>query len=70
MRQASPFGAKSEDYGLRAVLPDNEAARTRALELATNLGKAHLADLTTKAIQVTNDEGAVLFRVPIRRSTT
>jgi hypothetical protein len=55
---------------LRAVLPDNEAARTRALELATNLGKAHLADLTTKAIQVTNDEGAVLFRVPIRRSTT
>jgi hypothetical protein len=53
---------------LRQVLPDNEAARTRAVELATNLGKANLADLTTKAIRVTNDEGAVLFRVPIRRT--
>src|SRR5262245_31374855 len=42
---------------LRQVLPDNEAARTRAVELATNLGKANLADLTTKAIRVTNDEG-------------
>ena len=50
---------------LKAVLPDNEAARTRAVELATNLGKAHLADLTIKAIRVTNDEGEVLFRVPI-----
>ena len=54
---------------LATVLPDNEAARTRAVELATNLGKAHLADLTTRAIRVTNDEGAVLFSVPIRRST-
>lgn len=54
---------------LATVLPDNEAARTRALELATNLGKAHLADLTVRVIRVTNDEGAVLFRVPIRRST-
>ena len=54
---------------LQAVLPDNEAARTRAVELATNLGKANLADLAIKTIQVINDEGAVLFRVPIRRST-
>ena len=54
---------------LNAVLPDNESARTRAIELATNLGKASLPDLTIKAIQVTNDQGAVLFRVPIRRST-
>jgi hypothetical protein len=53
---------------LTTVLPDNEAAQMRALELATNLGKAHLADLTTRVIRVTNDEGAVLFRVPIRRS--
>jgi len=28
-----------------------------------------LADLTIRVIRVTNDEGAVLFRVPIRRST-
>ena len=54
---------------LRQLLPDDEAARTRAVELATNLGKANLTDLTTKAIRVTNDQGAVLFRVPIRRST-
>ena len=53
---------------LRQVLPNNEAARTRAVELATNLEKAKLADLNTKAIRVTNDKGAVLFRVPIRRS--
>lgn len=53
---------------LTTVLPDNEAARLRAVELATNLGKAHLADLTTRAIRVTNDEGAVLFRVPVQRS--
>jgi Domain of unknown function (DUF6894) len=54
---------------LKAVLPDNEAARRRAIELATNLAKANLADLTIKTIQVANDEGAVLFRVPIRRSS-
>jgi Domain of unknown function (DUF6894) len=54
---------------LKAVLPDNETARTRAIELATNLGKANLADLTIKTIKVTNDDGEVLFRVPIRRST-
>jgi hypothetical protein len=54
---------------LKAVLPDIEAARTRAVVLATNLGKANLADLTIKTIQVTDADGAVLFRVPIRRST-
>ena len=54
---------------LTTVLPNNEAARLRAVELATNLGKAHLADLTIRVVRVTNDEGAVLFRVPIRRST-
>jgi hypothetical protein len=53
---------------LRQVLPDNEAARTRAVELATNLEKAKLADLNTKTIRVTDDDGEVLFRVPIRRS--
>jgi hypothetical protein len=41
---------------LKAVLPDNEAARRRAIELATNLAKANLADLTIKTIQVANDE--------------
>ena len=54
---------------LTTVLPENEAARLRAVELATNLGKAHLAGLTIRVVRVTNDEGAVLFRVPIRRST-
>jgi hypothetical protein len=49
-----------------AVLPDNEAARRRAVELATNLGKTKLADAPTKAVRVTNDKGAILFRVPIR----
>jgi hypothetical protein len=53
---------------LRQVLPDKEAARTRAVELVTNLEKAKLADLYTKAIRVTDDDGEVLFRVPIRRS--
>ena len=50
------------------MLPDKEAARTRAVELVTNLEKAKLADLYTKAIRVTDDDGEVLFRVPIRRS--
>ena len=53
---------------LRQMLPDKEAARTRAVELATNLEKAKLADLNTKAIRVTDDDGEVLFRVPIRHS--
>jgi hypothetical protein len=53
-----------------AVLPDTDAARRRAIELATNLGKAKLANEPGKAatIRVTNETGAVLFRVPIRRS--
>jgi hypothetical protein len=53
---------------LGAMLPDDEAARARAIELATRIGKSRLADGPTKAIRVTNDQGAVLFRVPIRRS--
>ena len=51
---------------LGAVLPDDEAARGRAIELAKSF--ARLADTATKAIRVTNDEGAILFRVPIKRS--
>jgi uncharacterized protein DUF6894 len=53
---------------LGAVLADDEAARTRAIELATNIGKNQLADSPIKAIRVTNEQGAILFRVPIRRS--
>ena len=45
-----------------------DGSATRAVELVTNLEKAKLADLYTKAIRVTDDDGEVLFRVPIRRS--
>ena len=47
---------------LGAVLLDNEAARTRGVELASNLGKAHLADLTTRAIQVSNDKARFFLK--------
>jgi Domain of unknown function (DUF6894) len=50
------------------TLPDNEAARRRALELATNIGKTRWPHRPPKAVRVTNNEGAILFRVPIRRS--
>ena len=53
---------------LRAELPDTEAARTRAIDLAINIGK-HLLDPPANAVRVIDEEGAVLFRVPIRRST-
>jgi hypothetical protein len=52
---------------LGAVLPSDEAARDRAIELAQNF--ASPADTATKAIRVTNDEGSILFRVPIRHPT-
>jgi hypothetical protein len=72
MEQCGPYdvvdGVEVFD-SLKAVLPDDETARTRAIKLAANIGKANLADLTIKTIKVTNDEGEVLFRVPIRRST-
>lgn len=53
---------------LGAVLADDEAARTRAVELATNIGKTQLANSPIKSIRVTNELGAVLFRVPVRHS--
>ena len=46
---------------LAAVLPDTEAARTHAIDLATNIAKH------TLAVRVIDEEGSVLFRVPIRR---
>jgi hypothetical protein len=49
---------------LAAVLPDTEAARTHAIDLATNIGKH---TLTANAVRVIGEEGSVLFRVPIRR---
>jgi len=55
-----------ESKGL--MLRDNEAARRRALELATNLEKSKFPHASFKAIRVTNDAGAILFRVPVRRS--
>jgi len=51
---------------LGAVLPDTEAARTHALNLATNIGRYQL-EFPANAVRVIDDEGAVLFRVPIRR---
>lgn len=51
---------------LGAVLPNDQAAHERAIELARGYARRGAG---TKAIRVTNDEGAILFRVPIRRST-
>jgi hypothetical protein len=59
-------GAKVVDR-LGAVLPDTEAARTHAIELATNVGK-HTLEPPANAVRVIDAEGCVLFRVPIRRS--
>lgn len=53
---------------LGPVLADDEAARTRAIEMATNIGKTQLTDSQIKAIRVTDEQGAVLFRVPVRHS--
>lgn len=44
-----------------ALLPSDDAARKHAENLASNI-----VDRRTKAIRVTNDEGAVLFRVPVQ----
>ena len=52
---------------LRAVLPDPEAARTHAIDLATNIGK-HTLEPPANAVRVIDEEGSILFRVPIRRS--
>jgi hypothetical protein len=43
---------------LDAVLPDTESARTRAIELARNLGKAQ-SGLPANAVRVSDEEGAV-----------
>ena len=50
---------------LAAVLPDTEAARTHAIDLATNIGK-HTLEIPANAVRVIDEEGSVLFRVPIR----
>ena len=52
---------------LRVVLPDPEAARTHAFDLATNIGK-HTLETPANAVRVIDEKGFVLFRVPIRRS--
>jgi hypothetical protein len=59
-------GAKVFD-SFGAVLSDTEAARTHAIELATNVGK-HTLEPQANAVRVIDDKGCVLFRVPIRRS--
>jgi Domain of unknown function (DUF6894) len=41
-----------------ATLPSDEAARRRALELATNLEKTKFPHTRPKAVRVTNDQGA------------
>jgi hypothetical protein len=53
---------------LGAALPNDAAAQRRAVELATDL--ANKANAGTKAVRVTNGDGDILFRVPIRRSTS
>lgn len=52
---------------LRVLLPDPEAARTHAFDLATNIGK-HTLEPPANAVRVIDEKGFVLFRVPIRRS--
>ena len=51
---------------LGAVLPDTEAARTHAIDLATNIGENTL-EPPANAVRVIDEDGSVLFRVPIRR---
>ena len=51
---------------LAVVLPDTEAARTHAIDLATNIAK-HTLETPANAVRVIDEEGSVLFRVPIRR---
>lgn len=48
------------------MLPNDVAAQRRAVELATDLAKK--ASARIKAVRVTNSEGDILFRVPVRRS--
>jgi len=54
---------------LGAVLPDTEAALTHAITLATNIGKYQL-EPPANAVRVIDEEGSVLFRVPIRRRSS
>jgi hypothetical protein len=51
---------------LGAVLPNDAAAQRRAVELATNLANKASAQIT--AVRVTNSDGDILFRVPVRHS--
>ena len=51
---------------LGAMLPNDR--RRHALELAPHLEKRSFPHRSPKAVRVTNDQGALLFGVPIRRS--
>ena len=50
-----------------ATLPSDEAARVHAVKLARGFSRPQLERLRAKAVRVTSETGAVLFRVPIRR---
>lgn len=52
---------------LGATLPTDEAARVHAEKLADRSVYPRLEKLRAKAVRVTSETGAVLFRVPIRR---
>ena len=49
---------------LGAELPDEVAARRRAVELAKTF--ANTSNMRIKAVRVTNSDGDILFRVPVR----
>ena len=51
---------------LGAFLPNDAAAQRHAIELAT--GFANKSNAGIKAVRVTNNEGDILFRIPIRHS--
>ena len=49
-----------------AFLVDDSAARKHAEALARSIQKSELADKPSTVIRVTNEDGEVLFRVPVR----
>jgi len=49
-----------------AVLPNDAAAQRRAVEMATRFANTSSAQI--KAVRVTNSNGDILFRVPVRPS--
>jgi hypothetical protein len=54
---------------LGASLPSDDAARVHAEEMAKRSMHLELERLGAKAVRVTSETGAVLFRVPIRRES-